>query len=217
LFGGKRVIDWDVHLSFEQNKTITALETPRQIQDYLDSIPYSAENINRCPVSVLRDQMAHCLDGGLFAAAALERLGFPPLLVDIQPEPGRDDDHVLAIFRQNGGWGAVAKSNFTNLRFREPVYRSLRELVMSYFNDYFSLNRERTLRYYTRPYNLSRSNQDWIHSDAVADEVEQRLHNLRKISLLTTGQIHQLTPVDQRTYECGLCGVDLNGVFQTQK
>ncbi len=211
------MVDWDIHLSVEQNKTVTALETPRQIQDYLDSIPYSAENINRCPVSVLRDQVAHCLDGGLFAAAALERLGYPPLLVDIQPEPGRDDDHVLAIFRQNGGWGAIAKSNYTNLRYREPVYRSLHELVMSYFNDYFSIDRERTLRYYTRPYNLSRFTGDWIQSDIAADAVEHRLHSLRKISLLTAGQIHQLTPVDRRTYECGLCGVDLNGVFQPQQ
>src|SRR4030043_2059171 len=91
-----------------EKRTFTGLQTPMQIQAYLDSIPYSAEERNRCPMNVLRDRQAHCLDGGLMAAAALRRIGYPPLLVDILPEPGQDDDHVLAIFERHGRFGALA-------------------------------------------------------------------------------------------------------------
>jgi hypothetical protein len=104
---------------------------------------------------VLRDRLAHCFEGALFAAGALRALGHPPLLLDL--EAVRDDDHVLAVFRRNGAWGALAKSNYAGLRFREPVYRTLRELAMSYFEDYYSVEGERSLRSFsTRPVNLAR-------------------------------------------------------------
>src|ERR1019366_5434755 len=106
------------------------------------------------PRRVLRDQTAHCMEGALLGAAALRMLGHPPLLLDL--EAVRDDDHVLAIFRVQGHWGAVAKSNYSVLRFREPVYRTLHELVMSYFEHYYNLQREKTLRKYSRPVNLER-------------------------------------------------------------
>ena len=87
-------------LSKENRSIFESLRTPAQIQAFLDSVPYSAEDANRCPRRVLEDRQAHCLDGGLFAAAALRRLGFPPLIIDLLPPPGRDDDHVLIIFKQ---------------------------------------------------------------------------------------------------------------------
>ncbi len=90
----------------------------------------------------------------MFGAAALRMLGHEPLLLDL--EAVRDDDHVLAIFRMRGHWGAVAKSNFSGLRYREPVYRTLRELAMSYFDHYYNLRKEKTLRAYSRPVNLKR-------------------------------------------------------------
>ena len=109
----------------------------------------------------------HCLDGALFAAYALSRLGDPPLVVDLLQEPGLDDDHVLAIFRRNGRLGALAKSNFTGLRYREPVYASVRELAMSYFEDYFNVNGVRTLRGYTAPIDLRRFDRlNWLWDDA---------------------------------------------------
>ena len=97
----------------------------------------------------LREQTAHCLEGAIFAAVALRALGFPPLLLDL--EAVQDTDHVLAVFRIDRRWGAIAKSNFTGLRYREPVYRDLRELVMSYFDGYMNLRGERTLRAYSPP------------------------------------------------------------------
>ena len=114
------------------------MTTPRKIQDFLDTVAYEPEYFNRSPLRVLRERRGHCLDGAIFAAAALRRLGHPPLVLDLIPEPLMDDDHVLAVFRKNDAFGAVAKSNFTGLRYREPVFRTLRELIMSYFEDYFN-------------------------------------------------------------------------------
>src|SRR5436853_7295284 len=134
------------------------LKTPEQIQRFLDyDLAYNKEvgGITcRSPRRVLRDRTAHCLEGALFGAAALRVQGFVPLLLDL--EAVRDDDHVLALFRQRGCWGAIAKSNYSGLRFREPVYRTLRELAMSYFEHYYNPRGEKTLRSVSRPVNLRR-------------------------------------------------------------
>ena len=133
------------------------LATPEKIQRFLDDLAYNKEHDGetcRSPRRVLRDRTAHCMEGALFGAAALRMLGHPPLLLDL--EAVRDDDHVLAIFRERGHWGALAKSNYSGLRYREPVYRTLRELAMSYFEHYYNLKREKTLRNYSRPVNLRR-------------------------------------------------------------
>src|ERR1700733_14561331 len=134
------------------------LDTPERIQRFLDDeVGYNKEEGGptcRSPRRVLRDRLAHCMEGALFGAAALRVHGFPPLLLDL--EAVRDDDHVLAIFRQRGHWGALGKSNYSGLLFREPVYRTLRELAMSYFEHYFNLDRAKTLPKYLRPVNLTR-------------------------------------------------------------
>ena len=116
-----------------QRETFASLTSPVKIQAYLDDTPYTADSFNRSPLRIIDDRQAHCLEGGLFAAAALRRIGIPPLIVDLLPEPGTDDDHVLAIYKVNGCLGAVAKSNFVGLRYRELVFRGLRGVVMSYF------------------------------------------------------------------------------------
>ena len=133
------------------------LGTPEKIQRFLDDLAYNKEHGGetcRSPRRVLRDRTAHCMEGALFGAAALRMIGHPPLLLDL--EAVRDDDHVLAIFQERGHWGAVAKSNYSGLRYREPVYRTLRELAMSYFEHYYNLRKEKTLRNYSRPVNLKR-------------------------------------------------------------
>src|ERR1700733_11433551 len=131
--------------------------SPEKIQRFLDDMAYNKEpggHTCRSPRRVLRDRTAHCMEGALFGAAALRMLGYPPLLLDM--EAVRDDDHVLALFRERGHWGALAKSNYSGLRYREPVYRTLRELVMSYFEHYYNLDRAKTLPKYLRPVNLTR-------------------------------------------------------------
>jgi hypothetical protein len=198
-----------------QRALLTGLDSPAAIQAYLDTTAYSPEYDNRCPISVLRDSQAHCLDGALFAAAALRRLGHLPLLVDMLPEPGSDDDHVLAIFRQHGLYGAVAKSNFAGLRYREPVYRSLRELVLSYFEWFFNLHGQKTLRSYTRPLDLTKYDRvDWMTSDRGADFIEKRLMQLKRIPLFSEETAARLTPVDPLTKQAGMLGVNEAGLFQ---
>lgn len=202
-------------LDARQRALFTSLNSPAAIQAYLDTTLYSPENANRCPLSVLRDNQAHCLDGALFAAAALRRLGYPPLIIDMLPEPGTDDDHILAIFRQNGCYGAVAKSNFAGLRYREPLYRSLRELVMSYFEWFFNLHGQKTLRSYTRPLDLSKyDHADWMVSDGGADLIEKRLAQLRQIALFPAEWAARLNAVDALTRQAGMMGVNEAGLFR---
>ena len=206
---------FDQLLDAARRAELAALTEPVKIQDYLDRIPYSAEERNRCPLNVLKDGQAHCLDGALFAAAALRRSGFPPVVVDLLPDPGMDDDHVLAIYKQAGRFGAVAKSNFAGLRFREPVYRSLRELVMSYFEDYYNVDGIKTLRYYTLPLRLDTfDHAGWMWSDQGIDAIEARLTKLRRIPLLSAELAERLSPVDQRSYAAGMLGVNAAGLYQ---
>jgi hypothetical protein len=194
------------------------LSSPSRIQAYLDDTPYSPENTNRSPWQVIQDRVAHCLDGALFAAAALRLLGYPPLILDLLPEPGTDDDHVLAIYRQDGGYGAVAKSNYVGLRGRQPVYRTLRELVMTYFEVSFNLFNERTLRSYTRPLNLVTLDRfDWMASASGADAVECRLKELKPVPLLSPGMARNLSPVDPLSVEAGTLGIKMAYVYQPTK
>jgi hypothetical protein len=204
-----------VRLTSEQGSAWQSLTSPVSIQAFLDSIPYSAEDANRSPLRVLQERQAHCLDGGLFAAAALRQLGYPPLIVDLLPDPGADDDHVLAIFRRNGCFGAVAKSNFVGLRYREPIYRSLRNLVMSYFEVYFNVRGEKTLRSYSVPLDLATYDpMDWLANDAAADAIEKRLPQLRRTNLLTQAMIAELSSVDRRSYEAGMLGTNVDGLYK---
>src|SRR5436190_21850595 len=145
-------------------RRLRALKTPAGVQKFLDDLPYNLDYTARSPKRVLHDRTASCLEGAVFAAAALRVLGFPSLIFDLEAE--QDTDHVVAIFKIRGHWGAVAKSNFTGCRYREPVYRTLRELAMSYFHIYFNLRGERTLRRYSRPVNLARFDRDeWMTSE----------------------------------------------------
>ncbi|HXE63599.1 MAG TPA: hypothetical protein VN519_08665 [Bryobacteraceae bacterium] len=190
-------------------RTFRALKTPERIQRFLDvEIGYNKEpdgDTIRSPRRVLRDRLAHCLEGALFAAAALRAQGFPPLLMDL--EAVRDDDHVLAVFRQHGRWGAIAKSNYSGLRFREPVYRTLRELAMSYFEHYFNLRREKTLRKYSRPVNLSRFDRiGWMTAEDDLWTVSEHLVKIPHTPLLSNGHGWRLTRVDVRLFEAGKLG-----------
>jgi hypothetical protein len=201
-------------LTAGERRLVTRLTGPPAIQAFLDGIPYSTEPIYRCPRTVLADRKAHCFDGALFAAALLRRLGHRARVVDLLPEPGRDDDHVIAVFREGGLWGAVAKSNFVGLRLREPVYRSLRELVMSYFEVFYNLAREKTLRAYTVPLDLAPFDRlHWTVCDGdPLEAIARRLDEIRRIAVLPRGRARLLSPVDRRSYEAGLLGADPRGL-----
>jgi len=201
-------------LSKSERQFFETLTTPAKIQAFLDSIPYSTELLYRCPLRVLRERVAHCFDGALFAAAALRRLDYPPIILEMVPN-GRDDDHLLALYKRNGHWGAVAKSNFVGLRFREPVYRSLRELVMSYFEQFYNVEREKTLRSYSLPLNLKGFDKwNWMTSDESLEHIAQRLDRVRKIAILTQPMISNLSLVDERSYRAGLFESNEVGLFK---
>ncbi len=192
-------------------KTIRTLTTPYTIQQFLDTAAYSAESCYRSPRSVLRDNKAHCFDGAVFAAAMLERIGFPPLIVDMQAV--RDDDHVIAIFKKNGCFGAIAKSNFAGLRYREPIYRTVRELVMSYFELFYNVNKEKTLRQFTVPLNLS-TYKNFEFDDKIMEEIGLKLSNIPVTKLMTPAQIRSLQRVDERSYQSGLMGANAKGLYK---
>ena len=201
-------------LASDERRLLGQLTSAVKIQAFLDELKYSHEDAYRCPLRVLRDRMAHCYDGAVFAAAALERLGDPPLIVNLFPETRRDDEHLLAVFRRRGAWGAIAKSNFIGLRFREPVYRTLRELVISYFEHYYNVARERTLRSYTRALNLAVFDRcAWRTRNETMDRIADRLNAMRRIPLLKRSMITGLTPLDEGSYRAGLQAANLAGLF----
>ncbi|HEY4379747.1 MAG TPA: hypothetical protein VGN01_05335, partial [Acidobacteriaceae bacterium] len=151
-------------LSPKDVRTLCALNTPAKIQKFLDALTYQYADTAWSPQRALRERKGHCLEGALLAAAALRVNGHPPLLMDL--EAVRDDDHVIALYRERGLWGGIAKSNYAGLRFRAPVYRTLRELALSYFEHYYNLRGERTLRNYSGPVNLARLDaKGWMTSE----------------------------------------------------
>src|ERR1035438_10041145 len=184
------------------------LPSPEKIQRFLDDLAYNKEPGGatcRSPRRVLRDLTGHCMEGALFGAAALRKLGYPPLLLDL--EAVHDDDHVLAIFRRHGCWGAVAKSNYSGLRYREPVYRTLRELVMSYFEHYYNLRREKTLRNYSRPVNLRRFDRiGWMTAEEDVWAIPEHLTKIPHTSLLLNAASRRMARVDDRLFAAGLVG-----------
>lgn len=190
-------------------RELRALRTPDRIQRFLDcDLGYNKEKGGetcRSPRRVLRDRIAHCMEGALLAAAALRLQGHPPLLVDL--EAVRDDDHVLAVFRRRGHWGAIAKSNYAGLRFREPVYRTLRELVISYFEHYYNPRGEKTLRRYSRPVNLARFDRiTWMTAERDLWPIPEHLAAIPHTPLLKSRMERTLARMDRRLYEAGMVG-----------
>jgi hypothetical protein len=170
-------------------------------------MPYHHASTAWSPRRVLREGTAHCLEGAVFAAAALRVLGFPPLLLDL--EAVQDADHVIAVYRMRGHWGAIAKSNFVGLRYREPVHRTVRELVMSYFEDYNNLRGERTLRAFSQPVDLrrfDRAHPDWATTDGDLWWIAEHLVGVRHTPLLTPAMVRALHRVDGRSLRAGLVG-----------
>jgi hypothetical protein len=188
-------------------RNLRALRHPAGIQRALDAMPYHLAETAWSPRRVLAERTAHCLEGATFAAAALRVLGFPPLLLDLAAV--QDTDHVIAVYRADRHWGAIAKSNFSGLRCRAPVYRSLRELAMSYFEDYINLRGERTLRAYSRPVNLARFDRvhpGWMTSETDLWWIPERLVDVSHTPLLTAAQIRGLFRVDRRALEAAVVG-----------
>jgi hypothetical protein len=186
-------------------RKLRAFKEPHGIQKFLDSLPYHLGTTAWSPRRVLREGTAHCLEGAIFAAAALRAIGRPPTIIDFEAE--QDTDHVLAVFRERGHWGAIAMSNYTGCRYREPVYRTLRELAMSYFEVYYNLRGDRTLRTFSRPVNLARFDErDWMTTEKDVWFIPEYLLTIPHTPLLTGAMTRRLHRLDKRSFDAGLVG-----------
>jgi hypothetical protein len=192
------------------------LDSPIKVQGYLNTLKYDAVPGTASPRRVIREGKANCFEGALFAAAALRMAGHPPLLVDIRAH--NDDDHVLAVFRQNGAWGCVAKSNFTVIRFRESVYRTIRELIMSFFDVFFNAIGEKTLRAYSAPFNLTRFDKDeWMTTENDLGFIGDALDRARHYKVMGRAQLRDLALSDPDLVKAGLLGSNPAGLYKPKK
>ncbi len=186
-------------------RKLRSLKNPYGIQRFLDDMPYHIANTSFSPRLVLRENTSHCFEGAMLAAAALRANGYPPLIFDLEAE--QDTDHVIAVYRERGLWGAIAKSNFTGCRYREPVYRTLRELALSYFDGYFNLRRERTLRRFSVPVNLTRFDaRDWMTTEKPLWFIAEYLFDVRHFSLFPAAVAKNLHRLDDRSFRAGCLG-----------
>jgi len=204
----QRLMSLAALLASERN-VFARLTTPARIQRFLDDgLGYNLEpKGDTCysPRLVLKHHVAHCMEGALVAAMALRFLGHPPLLVDL--EAVRDSDHVLAVYRIGGLWGALAKSDYSGLRSREPVYRTIRELVMSYFEHYYNPAGEKTLRAYSRPVTLARFDScGWMTAERDVWEIPNHLCDIAHTPVFPANRGRLLAPMDRRLYKAGRLG-----------
>jgi hypothetical protein len=190
------------------------LERPYEIQLFLNQLKYNAGKDCKSPKRVLEVGTAHCSEGAYFAASALRQLGYRPLVVDLAAE--NDDDHVIAVFQQHQRWGCIAKSNTTLLRFREPVYRSIRELVMSFFDLYFNIKGEKSLKKYSLPLDLSMfDDRDWMSTDDDLNYVSEHLGGIKHFSVLSRGI--RLEPADESLVEACFLGSAEEGLYKPRE
>ena len=197
----------------EEIKFLKTLSDPDKIQGFLDLVEYNPVYECRSPRWVIKKRSAHCFEGALFAAAALEFIGYKPLIIDLKAY--NDDDHVVAVFQEDGYWGAVAKSNFTSLRFREPVYRTLRELVMSYFDFYFNTDGDKSLRSYSLPLDLTIYNdRNWATTDEDLEYIGDKLENMRHYPVINEKMIKNLKRASAIMLQAGMLGSKAEGLFK---
>lgn len=181
------------------------LNLAAKIQNFLDTLPINLEKGGRTcrsPLSVLEKKEAHCLEGAMFAAACLWFHGEEPLLLDLR-SVYRDDDHVIALFREGGRWGAISKTNHAVLRYREPVYKNIRELAMSYFHEYFMDNGAKTLRTHSAPFSLLRYDSSWLTDKKNLHYVSRDLDDSPHLELIPGKAVRRLRRADKIEIEAG--------------
>ena len=187
-------------------KQLSKLDTPQKIQNFLNKLQFNFEKKEETymsPMLALEAGTAHCFEGALIAALALEMQGHKPLLLDLKTTKEKDIDHVVALFKLDGYWGAISKTNHAVLRYREPIYKTVRELAMSYFHEYFLNNGEKTLRSYSKPFDLSKIKFDWRRSEKNLFKLVETLDQSPHIQILNKKQIRNLRPADKIEIQAG--------------
>ncbi|MBK7627848.1 MAG: hypothetical protein IPJ16_11785 [Bacteroidales bacterium] len=197
----------------DEIKFLKTLNNPDKIQGFLDSIDYNPVYECRSPRFVIKKRSAHCFEGALFAAAVMQFNGNTPLIVDMKAY--NDDDHVIAVYKVNNHWGAVAKSNFTSLRFREPVYRSIRELIMSYFDFFFNTAGDKSLRSYSLPLNLTKYDPvNWAITEDDLEFIGDKLESMKHYPVVNNTMIKQLSKASDTVLQAELMGSNAEGLFK---
>lgn len=193
-------------LTPREEKLLKSLSTPIKIQDFLDSIPMNHEKKGEThwsPRTVLRENKAHCIEGALLAALALWVHGEPPLIMDLTAKP-HDYDHVVALYKRNGYWGAISKTNHATIRFRDPVYKTLRELALSYFHEWFmNTTGEKTLVSYSRPFNVKTLGTKWVTSEKDLWEIDGIIDALPHYPVVPQGNARFIRPADSMELKAG--------------
>lgn len=196
----------DLGLTPREYLTLKRLGSPEKIQAFLNAIPCNHEIGGETVLSVrevLRQRRAHCIEGAMVAAAALWVHGDPPLLMHLDCHVS-DYPHVIAVFRRHGAWGAISKTNGAPLRYRDPIYRSLRELVLSYFHEYSNKRGHKTLRSYSVPYDMRRVDPSrWVTAHKSCWETHDLLTELRHYALITPRQERLLARLDRFAQRAG--------------
>lgn len=194
-------------LEDEDFNVLRKLKTPSKIQDFLDSLEINFEEDGKdtclSPKTVLKLGKCHCMEGAILAALALRFQGHKPLVVDLEANR-KDYDHVVAVFKKNGKWGAISKTNHVTLRYREPVYNTIRELVMSYFHEYYDHKGKKNLRKYSMPVDLSRfDGKGWMTSEDEVWYIPDYLSRIKHFPILNKRQIHSLRKADEIEIKAG--------------
>lgn len=185
-------------LTPKEYRQLRELDSPKKIQDFVNALPQNFEpDGDTClsPRLVLRERRAHCIEGAMLAATALMLRGQAPLLLDLEAAK-HDFDHVVALFKKGKYWGAISKTNHAVLRYREPVYASVRELALSYFHEYFDAKGRKTLRTYSRPFDLRRLGDAWITAEEDVWEVPEALCGAPHLPILSRSQLAGLRLAD---------------------
>lgn len=191
---------------------LKSLNTPEKIQNYLDDLRYNAEGGIASARFVIQKQSAHCLEGAFLASAALDFHGHKPLVVSLV---GHDDDHhAIVVYKGKHGWGSMSKSNTTLLRGRDPVYRSIRELVMSYFDFYFNIDGFKSLYAYSNPINLNQFRKwDWRIGEDDLNDLGIAITNKTHFEIISTRELRRLPKAKKFLHDACFLGADMNGVF----
>lgn len=193
-------------LSSDELGILKPLKTPEHIQDFLDTIPTNfEENGDTCmsPRRVLQEKVAHCMEGAMLAALALRLIGQKPLVMDLKVE-GEDDDHIVTLFRHGKHWGAISKTNHGTVRYRDPIYRTLRELALSYFHEYTNEKGHKVLRLYSKPIDLSQFDTlGWMTDEQNVFYIPAAIDDAHHYDLITASQTKVLRPADAMERKLG--------------
>lgn len=189
----------------QEKALLQKLNTPAKVQDFLNSLRFNFEKKGetlQSPILTLRSRKAHCFEGALLGAYILSLHGFTPYLVHLKAMKG-DYDHVIVPFRVGHFWGALSKTNHAVLRYREPIYRNIRELAMSYFHEYFLDNGQKTLRQYSVPFNLATLRNDWVFSEKDLWYIDKELDRIKHHDILPRASLGKLRKADKVEIKAG--------------